>query len=531
MEQWLYADVVVYGLGRRWPNHHYFDLQLQIAVFFTLKGKLQICKVQCWLSFYLKPSKISSKEEVQACRKRNLVKWKDSSPATMLPYFDPEYENFNQRINPPRVCIDNDTCSDCTLVKVDSMNKNGILLEVVQVLSDLDLHISKAYITSDGGWFMDVFHVVDKQGQKVTDEKTIQYIEKALGPESNLLGAKANSSPGRSVGMHSIGDHTAIELKGPDRTGLLSEIFAVLADLQCNVLAAEMWTHRTRVACVVYVNDVATGQAIADPRRLSRIEERLRNVLRGYANFAVGSTSHVDRRLHQLMHADVDVEGDGDGDGDGAEGEARPEVSVEHCEEKAYSVVNVKCKDRSKLLFDIVCTLTDMQYVVFHAAVSSEDNYGIQELYIRRKDGKTLLKDEAERVIRCLEAAIARRVCEGFTLELCGRDRVGLLSDVTRVLREHGLTVARADVTTVGGQAMNVFYVRDPSGQPVDMKTIERLRGQVGHTLMLNVKSVPATAAPAPVTKAPEPSGSGAGAALAKTSFFSFGSLFAKLRA
>jgi hypothetical protein len=90
------------------------------------------------------------------------------------------------------------------------MNKNGILLEVLQVLSDLDLHIFKAYITSDGGWFMDgkikikmmppspvvisaaahlvqrpmtilldaVFHVVDKQGQKITDDKTIKYIEK-----------------------------------------------------------------------------------------------------------------------------------------------------------------------------------------------------------------------------------------------------------------------------------------------------------------------------------------------------------------
>ncbi|OEL21084.1 ACT domain-containing protein ACR3 [Dichanthelium oligosanthes] len=461
----------------------------------------------------------------------------------MLPYFDPEYENFNQRINPPRVCIDNTTCSDCTLVKVDSMNKNGILLEVLQVLSDLDLHIFKAYITSDGGWFMDVFHVVDKQGQKVTDDKTIKYIEKALGPESNLLGAKGSNSPGRSVGLHSIGDHTAIELKGPDRTGLLSEIFAVLADLQCNVLAAEMWTHRMRVACVVYVNDVATGQAIEDPGRVSQIETRLRHVLRGYghggdggedgrgahANFAVGSTPHhVDRRLHQLMHADVDVDGDGDGDGApaaavaaGAESD-RPVVTVEHCEEKSYSVVNVKCRDRSKLLFDIVCTLTDMQYVVFHAAVSSEASYGIQELYIRRKDGKTLLKDEAERVIRCLEAAISRRVSEGFTLELCGRDRVGLLSDVTRVLREHGLTVTRADVTTVGGQATNVFYVRNPSGQPVDMKNIEGLRGRVGQTVMLSVKSVPAT-----VTKAPEPGSGG----VARASFFSFGNLFAKLRA
>jgi hypothetical protein len=35
------------------------------------------------------------------------------------------------------------------------MNKPGILLEVVQVLTDLDLIITKAYISSDGGWFMD----------------------------------------------------------------------------------------------------------------------------------------------------------------------------------------------------------------------------------------------------------------------------------------------------------------------------------------------------------------------------------------
>uniref|UniRef100_A0A0E0K131 ACT domain-containing protein ACR n=1 Tax=Oryza punctata TaxID=4537 RepID=A0A0E0K131_ORYPU len=469
----------------------------------------------------------------------------------MLPYFDPEYENFSQRINPPRVCIDNSTCSDCTLVKVDSMNKNGILLEVVQVLSDLDLAISKAYITSDGGWFMDVFHVVDKQGQKVTDEKTIKHIEKALGPDSNLLGgAKGGSSPVRSVGMHSIGDHTAIELKGPDRTGLLSEVFAVLAELGCNVLAAEVWTHRARVACVVYVNDVASGQAIGDTCRLSRIEHRLRRVLRGHTggdddespaahtNFFSGATvsnTHVDRRLHQLMHADVDAD-DGLDSRAIVSGEAgnavaaaaeRPVVTVEHCEEKDYSVVNVKCRDRSKLLFDIVCTLTDMHYVVSHASVSSDGIYGIQELYIRRKDGRTLQKDEAQRVIKCLEAAISRR---GFTLELCGRDRVGLLSDVTRVLREHGLTVTRADVTTVGGQAINVFYVRDASGEPVDMKTIEGLRVQVGQTVMLNVKKVPSSSSSSSAAAAKSP-GQPASGAMSRTSFFSFGNLFAKLRA
>lgn len=38
---------------------------------------------------------------------------------------------------------------------MDSANKHGILLEVVQILTDLNFIITKAYICSDGGWFMD----------------------------------------------------------------------------------------------------------------------------------------------------------------------------------------------------------------------------------------------------------------------------------------------------------------------------------------------------------------------------------------
>lgn len=38
--------------------------------------------------------------------------------------------------------------------QVDSGNRHGILLEVVQLLTDLDLTVTKAYISSDGRWFM-----------------------------------------------------------------------------------------------------------------------------------------------------------------------------------------------------------------------------------------------------------------------------------------------------------------------------------------------------------------------------------------
>nr|KYP73258.1 [Protein-PII] uridylyltransferase [Cajanus cajan] len=433
------------------------------------------------------------------------------------PYFDPEYENFSNRINPPRVSVDNDSCHDCTLIKFDSINKPGILLEVVQILTDLDFIITKAYISSD------VFHVTDQQGKKITDSQTIDFIEKVLGPKGqNTEGVK--SWQGKRVGVHSIGDHTAIELIGRDRPGLLSEISAVLASLQFNVIAAEVWTHNRRIACVLYVND-ATNQAMDDSKRLSIMEEQLNHILRGCqddekvarTSFSMGFT-HMDRRLHQMLFADRDYESAGvttTTDVDCAPS-FRPKIRIERIVEKGYSVVSVRCKDRAKLMFDIVCTLTDMQYVVFHATISSEGLYASQEYFIRHMDGCTLdTEGEKERVIKCIEAAIQRRVSEGVSLELCAKDRVGLLSEVTRILRENGLTVSRAGVSTVGEKGLNVFYVRDDaSGNPVDMKIIEALRKEIGQTVMVNVKRVPGSAKAPPQTRG-----------WAKTSFF-FGNLF-----
>ncbi|KAL1309818.1 hypothetical protein HN51_052531 [Arachis hypogaea] len=442
------------------------------------------------------------------------------------PYFDPEYENFSNRMNPPRVSVDNTSCHDCTLIKVDSVNKPGILLEVVQILTDLDFIITKAYISSDGGWFMDVFHVTDQQGKKITDSKTIDFVEKALGPKGQSTEGVKNW-PSKRVGVHSVGDHTSIELIGRDRPGLLSEISAVLASLHFNVVAAEVWTHNRRIACVLYVSDTTT-QAVDHPNRLCLMEEQLNNILRGCedgdkvarTNFSMGFT-HMDRRLHQMLFADRDYEGSGATTDADYSSSSRPKITIERCEEKGYSVVSVRCKDRAKLMFDIVCTLTDMQYVVFHATISSDAPYASQEYFIRHMDGCTLdTEGEKERVIKCIEAAIQRRVSEGVSLELCAKDRVGLLSEVTRILRENGLTVCRAGISTRGEQALNVFYVRDASGNPVDMKTMEALRKEIGKTMVVEVKRVPGNSSRAPA----ETRGWG------KTSFF-FGNLFEKFLA
>ncbi|OMO57716.1 hypothetical protein CCACVL1_25695 [Corchorus capsularis] len=399
---------------------------------------------------------------------------------------DEEFEKLVIRMNPPRVTVDNATSRKATLIKVDSANKRGSLLEVVQVLTDLDLIIRRAYISSDGEWFMDVFYVTDHHGNKLSEVDVAEKIQQQLGPRAY----SSFRSLTRSVGVQAALKHTTIELTGRDRPGLLSEIFAVLTDLKCNVVASEVWTHNSRMASVVYITDEDTGTPIDNPERLTKIKQLLLYVLKGdrdkrSANTAVslGST-HTERRLHQMMYADRDYDVN-DADSGSTSERSKPLVTVENCADKGYTVVNLRCPDRPKLLFDTVCTLTDMQYVVYHATIIAEGPEACQEYYIRHMDGCPISSEaERQRVIHCLEAAIKRRASEGIRLELCSEDRVGLLSDVTRIFRENGLAVTRAEVTTRGSQAVNAFYVTDASGNPVKSETVEAVRKEIGLTIL-----------------------------------------------
>ncbi|XP_058774161.1 ACT domain-containing protein ACR1-like [Vicia villosa] len=58
---------------------------------------------------------------------------------------------------------------------------------MVQALTDLDLIISKSYISSDGGWIMDVFHLKDQIGNKVTDNNLVHHIQQNMKPSEVTL--------------------------------------------------------------------------------------------------------------------------------------------------------------------------------------------------------------------------------------------------------------------------------------------------------------------------------------------------------
>lgn len=188
-------------------------------------------------------------------------------------------------------------------------------------------------------------------------------------------------------------EQTALEITGTDRPGLLSEISAVIAELECHVAAAVLWTHNTRLACIIYMEDGCKGGTVAGVNQVAHVQAQLENVLEAHhregerrsvrITAPEAGRTHTERRLHQLMVSDGDYE---ECCSTSSGGERRRQdryrdeikVTIDYCKERGYSEVNVRCRDRPKLLFDTVCTLTDMQYVVFHAAISSKGSIAIQ---------------------------------------------------------------------------------------------------------------------------------------------------------
>lgn len=238
-------------------------------------------------------------------------------------------------------------------------------------------------------------------------ERNLQAIGTAKG--STTTSAKAKAYANKVFSPEPPNEHTSIEMTGRDRPGLFSEISAALADLHCNIVEAHAWSHNDRLACVAYISDQSTDTPIDDPCRLAIIEDHLTMVLRATngpsargtqanqqeaktAGFLGGSEdgtmTNVERRLHQLMLSVRDFDGPSGPTSlsmatptapeDSEEDGRQTVVEIESCDEKGYSIVTIECKDRPRLMFDTVCTLTDMQYMIFHASVNSDRGYAFQ---------------------------------------------------------------------------------------------------------------------------------------------------------
>ncbi|KDD74813.1 hypothetical protein H632_c1057p0, partial [Helicosporidium sp. ATCC 50920] len=179
------------------------------------------------------------------------------------------------RVHPPEVVVDNISHEKYTVVTLISANRPGSLIHVVQHFTELGLCIQSARVTSCGGWFVDVFHLSEPSGARVSDSRKLSSIRRVLDllPESaeELLDGDETDDADRV-------SSSVFELLGDDRPGLLAELVALLLQSGCSVRRAALWTRARRVAAVLSVTE--GGRAISDPHKVGRLRQLMLSALR-----------------------------------------------------------------------------------------------------------------------------------------------------------------------------------------------------------------------------------------------------------
>ncbi|MEM7170508.1 MAG: [protein-PII] uridylyltransferase [Pseudomonadota bacterium] len=115
------------------------------------------------------------------------------------------YSRFGVFKVTPRVLIDNRASADHTVIEVNGRDRAGLLYEVTQILTDLNLTIQSALVSTYGERAVDVFYVRDRKGLKIESKSKLKLMEERLiaalagnkmmfGPEAEGL---ANQVSGR----------------------------------------------------------------------------------------------------------------------------------------------------------------------------------------------------------------------------------------------------------------------------------------------------------------------------------------------
>ncbi|CAG9463082.1 unnamed protein product [Pedinophyceae sp. YPF-701] len=418
-----------------------------------------------------------------------------------------EYETLELRISPPNVSIDTETDPCSTVITVDSANRPGTLIELVQHFTMLGLNVKSAKISSDGGWFVDVFHLTDAEGNKVTDERKLSSISRMLNIRAAAAeAAEAKGSPGATA--------TVFEAAGPDVPGMLSDLVQLLTSNGCDVRSVALWTYHGRCAMVISVTE--GSQPILDPYRQEKLQQYMTDLIARKGLSAGGNSrppvvrcanvhgeiSH-ERRLHQLMLLEEGFEWQRGGGADSAaeassahgapppEAEdctpvdVKPDVQITFSDRQNYWEVLVQCADRPKLLFDATCTLADLQMDIFHATVDTDGNDACLEYYVRPRMGDAGFdRAQADRLAAQLERAITRRFPKGLKLDVQACDRKELLPELLQQLKRAGLSVTRAKVVEGpggSGAMLHRFYLmRDDGGFPSRQRIKEACMGVGG---------------------------------------------------
>jgi [protein-PII] uridylyltransferase len=177
--------------------------------------------------------------------------------------------------------------ADTPTVSVVARDRPGLLAAVTGVLALRGLDVRSADVVGEDGFAVEIFVVEPSRGrwpdwQQVGDEidavlrGTLPLAER-LAEQDRLYGRRrpATAHPAESsvaVDNGASATSTVIEIRAPDRAGLLHDVTTALFGQGLDVTTARVSTLGEDVVDAFYVRDRDQGGKVTDPDRLTGVE-------------------------------------------------------------------------------------------------------------------------------------------------------------------------------------------------------------------------------------------------------------------
>lgn len=207
----------------------------------------------------------------------------------------------------------------------------------------------------------------------------------------HVRAALAFLDTGEEVGVYSFVDPAedqpfwGIVVMARDQPRLFSTVAGVLTAFRHDILAAQAYTTRDRLAVEIYIVRPLGGGAEEARLEARRIKQRLHAVLRG------------EREVGAVERGDPPTR---------AAREQPPSVQILNSESDLYTVIDVSTNDRPSLLYDITRTLADFELDVVMSRASTRAQRVIDAFYVRDRGQKLLDPERTKRLEEALLDAI-----------------------------------------------------------------------------------------------------------------------------
>lgn len=216
--------------------------------------------------------------------------------------------------------------------------------------------------------------IPDRHQDLLSAEKTIKHL---------MLMAKKKSKP-IQISFDQDVNFTELMVCTNNRRGVLAQIAGVVASQNINILGAQVNTLKNGIAIdTLQITDI-DNKPITDKTILSNVETGLALVLEKKQDL---DSLKPSRKRFLVLKKESALP-------------IPAQVSIDNEFSPHYSVIQLVCRDRLGLLYDITRSLSEMEIDISMAKITTEAHRAIDTFYATEKDNKKILDHQRQKTIK-----------------------------------------------------------------------------------------------------------------------------------